>query len=70
MTLTTKFRKDLGTLRAAVNKELYLDIKNPKLYKKIVRYYQDEIDLTNEDPEEDYELVIECVRQDLESVEV
>jgi|TARA_B100000965_G_C18998090_1_gene501192 hypothetical protein len=70
MTLTTKFRKDLGTLRAAVNKELYLDIKNPKLYKKIVRYYQDEIDLTNEDPEADYELVIECVRQDLESVEV
>ena len=70
MTLTTKFRKDLSTLRAAVNKEFYLDIKNPKLYKKIVRYYQDEIDLTNEDPEADYELVIECVRQDLESVEV
>ena len=70
MTLTTKFRKDLSTLRAAVNKELYLDVRNPKLYKKIVRYYQDEIDLTNEDPEADYELVIECVRQDLESVEV
>tara|TARA_B100000427_G_scaffold239451_1_gene202336 strand:+ start:347 stop:559 length:213 start_codon:yes stop_codon:yes gene_type:complete len=70
MTLTTKFRKDLSTLRAAVNKEFFLDIKNPKLYKKIVRYYQDEIDLTNEDPEADYELVLECVRQDLESVEV
>ncbi len=70
MTLTTKFRKDLSTLRAAVNKEFYLDVRNPKLYKKIVRYYQDEIDLTNEDPEADYELVIECVRQDLESVEV
>ena len=70
MTLTTKFRKDLSTLRAAVNKEFFLDIKNPKLYKKIVRYYQDEIDLTNEDPEADYELVLECLRQDLESVEV
>ena len=70
MTLTTKFRKDLSTLRAAVNKEFYLDVRNPKLYKKIVRYYQDEIDLTNEDPEADYELVLECVRQDLESVEV
>ncbi len=70
MTLTSKFSKDLSTLRAAANKEIYLDVKNPKLYKKIKRYYQNEVDLTGEDPERDYELVIECVRQDLEEVEV
>ena len=35
MTLTSKFKKDIGTLRAAANKEIYLDVKNPKLYKKI-----------------------------------
>ena len=64
MTLTSKFSKDLSTLRAAANKEIYLDVKNPKLYKKIKRYYQNEVDLTGEDPERDYELVIECVRQD------
>ncbi len=70
MTLTSKFKKDLQTLRAAADKELFLDVKNPKLYKKICRYYQDEVVLDGEDPERDYELVMECVRQDLEGAEV
>jgi len=70
MTLTSKFKKDLRTLRAAANKEIFLDVKNPKLYKKVCRYYQDEVLLDGEDPERDYELVLECVRQDLEGVEV
>ena len=70
MTLTSKFSKDLSTLRAAANKEIYLDVKNPKLYKKVKRYYQNEVDLTGEDPEADYALVMECVRQDLQQVEV
>ena len=70
MTLTSKFKKDIGTLRAAANKEIYLDVKNPKLYKKIKRYYQDEISYNNEDPDADYSLIIECIRQDLEGVEV
>ena len=68
MTLTSKFKKDLSTLRAAANKEIYLDVKNPKLYKKVKRYYQNDIDLTGEDPEADYSLVVECLRQDLAEV--
>jgi len=68
MTLTSKFKKDLSTLRAAANKEIYLDVKNPKLYKKIKRYYQDEVILTGEDPEADYETIIECLVQDLVGV--
>ena len=68
MTLTSKFSKDLSTLRAAANKEIYLDVKNPKLYKKVRRYYQNEVDLTGEDPEADYALIMECVRQDLVEV--
>ena len=43
MTLTSKFKKDIGTLRAAANKEIFLDVKNPKLYKKVKRYYQEEV---------------------------
>ena len=70
MTLTTKFKKDLRTLRAAANKEIFLDVKNPKLYKKVCRYYQNEVYLDGEDPERDYNLILECVRQDLEGVEV
>ena len=68
MTLTSKFKKDISILRAAANKEIFLDVKNPKLYKKIKRYYQNEVDLTGEDPEADYSLVVECLRQDLERV--
>ena len=68
MTLTSKFSKDLSTLRAAANKEIYLDLKNPKLYKKVKRYYQNEVDLSGEDPEADYALIMECVRQDLAEV--
>ena len=70
MTLTTKFKKDLSTLRAAVNKEIYLDVKNPKLYKKIRRYYQNELEFTGEDPEREYTSSMECIAEDLQSVEV
>ena len=72
MTLTSKFKKDIGTLRAAANKEIYLDVKNPKLYKKIKRYYVGEgiVNLSGEDPDADYNLLMDCVRQDLEGVQV
>ena len=67
MTLTSKFKKDISTLRAASNKEIYLDVKNPKLYKKLTRYYVSEgiVELTGEDPEADYSLIMECVAEDL-----
>ena len=68
MPLTSKFKKDIGILRAAANKEVFLDLKNPKLYKKVCRYYQNDVILDGEDPERDYSLVVECLRQDLADV--
>tara|TARA_B100000427_G_C15414873_1_gene553689 strand:+ start:447 stop:662 length:216 start_codon:yes stop_codon:yes gene_type:complete len=70
MTLTTKFSKDLSILRAAANKEIYLDVKNPKLYKKVKRYYVGEglVNLSGEDPEADYEAIVECIADDLAGV--
>ena len=70
MTLTSKFKKDIGILQAAANREIFLDVKNPKLYKKLVRYYQNEVEFVGEDPDADYNLLMECVRQDLEGVQV
>ena len=72
MTLTSKFKKDISTLRAAANKEIYLDVKNPKLYKKLTRYYVGEglVELSGEDPDADYNSIMECVAEDLETVEV
>ena len=72
MTLPSKFKKDTSTLRAAANKEIYLDVKNPKLYKKLTRYYVGEglVELSGEDPDADYNSIMECVAEDLETVEV
>ena len=70
MTLTTKLKKDLSILRAAANKEIYLDVKNPKLYKKVTRYYVGEglVELSGEDPDADYNTIIECIAEDLVGV--
>ena len=68
MTLTSKLKKDISTLRAAANKEIFLDVKNPKLYKKVNRYNQDEIQLRGEDPDADYATIIECLAEDLVGV--
>ena len=42
MSVITKFKKEIETLRLASTGEIFLDVKNPKLYKKVVRYYQNE----------------------------
>ena len=67
MALASKFRKDLSTLQAAVNKEIFLDHKKPKLYKKLERHYvsQGLAILTDEDPDYDYNIIIDCIAKDL-----
>ena len=66
MTLTSKFKKDLNTLRAAVNQEIFLDVNHPKLYKKVRRYYENAgLQLNGEDPDIDYNSVIDCIAEDL-----
>ena len=70
MSVTIKFKKELQTLKSAVNGEFYLDVKNPKLYKKIRRYYQNEGVVFSEDALDNYDILIECIAQDLETSEV
>ena len=71
MVLTEKFKtKDIGTLRAASNGDFFLDVKSPKLYKKVRRYYESEGVVFSGDPLDDYEILMEYVYQDLETVEV
>ncbi len=66
MTLTSKFKKDISLLLAAANKEIFLDVKNPKLYKKVKRYYSNEgVVFIGEDPDADYNILIECLAEDL-----
>ena len=70
MALTDKFKKDLQVLKSAANGEFLLDVKNPKLYKKVRRYYQNEGVLFSDDPLDKYDILIDCLAQDFETVEV
>ena len=70
MALTEKFKKDISTLRAAAAGEIFLDVKNPKLFKKVRRYYENEGVVFSGDALDDYEILVDCLAQDFESVEV
>jgi hypothetical protein len=69
MSLTEKFKKDVGTLLSAVNGKIYLDVKNPKLYKKVFRYYQNEGVLFSGEPLDDYEILMGYLEKDLQMME-
>jgi hypothetical protein len=71
MALTEKFKtKDITTLRSAAEGDFFLDVKNPKLYKKVRRYYESEGVVFSGDPLDDYEMLMENLFADLETVEV
>ena len=70
MTITSKFKKDLQTLRGAANGEFYLDVKNPKLFKKVRKFYENSGVVFSGDPLDDYDILIDCIAEDLETVEV
>ncbi len=69
MALTEKFKiKDLNILKSAAEGEFYLDVKNPKLYKKVKRYYESLGTVFSGDPLDDYEILVDYLVQDLETV--
>tara|TARA_B100000085_G_scaffold245221_1_gene238235 strand:+ start:813 stop:1046 length:234 start_codon:yes stop_codon:yes gene_type:complete len=70
MALTEKFKKDISTLRAAAAGEIFLDVKNPKLFKKVRRFYENEGVVFSGEPLDDYEMLMEYLFQDLETVEI
>jgi hypothetical protein len=70
MTITSKFKKDITTLRSAVNGDFYLDVKNPKLFKKVRKFYENDGVTFSGDPLDDYDILIDCLAEDLELQEV
>ena len=70
MTVTSKFKKDLPTLRSAANGEFFLDVKNPKLFKKVRKFYENDGVEFSGDPLDDYDILIDCLNEDLETIEV
>jgi 1-aminocyclopropane-1-carboxylate deaminase/D-cysteine desulfhydrase-like pyridoxal-dependent ACC family enzyme len=65
MSVTVKFKKDIATLKSAANGEFYLDVKNPKLYKKLFRYYNNEGVQFSGDVADDYEILLDHLYSDL-----
>ena len=71
MALTEKFKsKDISILRGASNGDFFLDVRNPKLYKKVRRYYENNGIVFSGEPLDDYEMLMENLFADLETVEV
>jgi hypothetical protein len=70
MSLTVKFKKDVTTLKSAANKEFFLDVKNPKLYKKVRRFYENEGVVFSGDPLDDYDILMDYILHDLQQSEV
>ena len=66
MSLLSKFKKNVDVLTQTVDGTVALDYKNPKLYKKILRYYRDQDIEFYEDPYDTYELVVDLIKEDLE----
>lgn len=67
MTLTAKFKKDIATLRGAANGDFYLDVKNPKLFKKVRKFYESTGVIFSGDPLDDYDILMEYIYYDLEA---
>ena len=66
MELTSKFKKDLDTLRGAANGDFFLDVKNPKLFKKVRKYYEREGAISfSGDALDDYDILIDAISEDL-----
>jgi len=65
MSLRTKFRKSFGIFQDAVQRTIELDDCQPKLYKKVRKFYEEQGVSFSGDPVEDYQIVLDCLQEDL-----
>ena len=63
--LKTKFRKSIGVLNDAVSRTIELDYSQPKLYKKVRRFYEEQGVSFSGDEVEDYQILLDCLTEDL-----
>ena len=61
----SKFKSDLKILTAAIEGEVVLDEDKPRLYQKLIRYYEDRGVQLYDDPEDDYNIILDNLEQDL-----
>ena len=61
----SKFKSDLKKLTSAVEGAIALDEEYPKLYQKLIRFYEDQGVQLYDDPEDDYNVILDNVEADL-----
>ena len=61
----SKFKSDLKKLTSAVEGSIALDEDYPKLYQKIIRFYEDQGVQLYDDPEDDYNVILDNIEADL-----
>jgi hypothetical protein len=52
------------------NTKVNIDVKNPKLFKKVRKFYENDGVTFSGDPLDDYDILIDCLAEDLERQEV
>ena len=63
--LKTKFRRSIGVLTEAVSRSIELDYSQPKLYKKVRRFYEEQGVSFTGDEVDDYQIIMDCLTEDL-----
>jgi hypothetical protein len=61
----SKFKSDLKKLTSAVEGSIALDEDYPKLYQKLIRFYEDQGVQLYDDPEDDYNVILDNIEADL-----
>jgi hypothetical protein len=64
--LTSKFRKSIYTLTRAANREIDLEYDQPKLFKKVKKFYEEQGVEFYQESEADYELILSLLCEDLQ----
>jgi hypothetical protein len=62
---TLKFRKSIPTLERSLTREVILPLDQPKLYKKIKKYFTEQGIEFYGDIEADYELILTLISEEL-----
>lgn len=62
----SKFRKSIYTLTRAANREIDLEYDQPKLFKKVKKFYEEQGVQFYQESEADYELILSLLSEDLQ----
>ncbi len=66
----SKFHKEYESLTKAIQGDIDLEVQHPRLYQKLIRFYEDRGVQLYDDPEDDYNVILDSVEADLIDNEV